>query len=300
MSNNPTPKKELPICDYEGSTYRTDFWEGQGRDYEDAVERRALRALLPSSGGRLIDIGAGFGRLASLYEGFQQVVLVDYSQSQLAYARQQFGDERFIYVVGDVYRLPLVDHSCDVAVMVRVLHHIVDVMRLFHQVYRVLRPGGTFILEAANKRHLKNIARYLLRRGPNPFDLEPYEFAPLHFDFHPRWVADRLREAGFQVRKRRSVSLFRHPRLKSVLPISLLIWLDGALQTITAPVTPAPSVFFQATIDQGGMTGDPVPLEQLFRCPDCGHSPLQRELDAMRCSACGRRWPIENGLYIFK
>ena len=30
-----------PICDYEGSAYRTEFW-GQGREYEDAVERVAF------------------------------------------------------------------------------------------------------------------------------------------------------------------------------------------------------------------------------------------------------------------
>ena len=36
-----------PVCDYEGSDYRTRFWDGQGRDYEDLVERLALRRLLP-------------------------------------------------------------------------------------------------------------------------------------------------------------------------------------------------------------------------------------------------------------
>ena len=35
-----------PVIDYEGSAYRTDFWEGQGRNYEDAAERLALRDRL--------------------------------------------------------------------------------------------------------------------------------------------------------------------------------------------------------------------------------------------------------------
>ncbi|NJO83820.1 MAG: hypothetical protein HC828_14170 [Blastochloris sp.] len=57
----PQPPK---ICDYEGSNYRTEFWEGRGREYEDQVERIALRRLLPPEGGRrLLEIGAGFGRL---------------------------------------------------------------------------------------------------------------------------------------------------------------------------------------------------------------------------------------------
>jgi len=33
---------DTPVIDYEGSGYRTDFWEGQGREYEDAVERLTL------------------------------------------------------------------------------------------------------------------------------------------------------------------------------------------------------------------------------------------------------------------
>ena len=108
MSPATTEGRERPICDYEGSTYRTDFWEGQGREYEDLAERAALRALLPPEGGRLLDIGAGFGRLAALYGGYRQVVLLDYSFSQLQYARQRLGDG-FVYVAADIYR-PLDAH----------------------------------------------------------------------------------------------------------------------------------------------------------------------------------------------
>ena len=76
------------ICDYEESTYRTDFWEGQGREYEDLVERIALRNLLPATGHRLLDIGPGFGRLSEFYEGYDQVVLLDYSRTLLRQAQE--------------------------------------------------------------------------------------------------------------------------------------------------------------------------------------------------------------------
>ncbi len=46
------------VIDYEGSTYSTEFWTG-AREYEDRAERIAIRAMLPPTGGRLIDIGAG-------------------------------------------------------------------------------------------------------------------------------------------------------------------------------------------------------------------------------------------------
>jgi len=220
------------LCDYEGSSYRTDFWEGRGRDYEDRVERLALGSLLPPSGRRLVDIGAGFGRLGSMYEGYDQVILLDYSRSQLEYARQRFGDERFIYVVADIYKLPLATNAVDTAVMVRVLHHIADVPLALQQVKRVVCGQGAFILEFANKRHLKNIVKYVIGRGVNPFDRCPYEFADLHYDFHPAWVARQLREAGFEVEQRLSVSNLRSAFLKRIFSTSSLVKMEAVLQRV--------------------------------------------------------------------
>ena len=41
-------------CDYEGSDYRSAFWGGGKREYEDAAERIAIRRLLPPTGERLV------------------------------------------------------------------------------------------------------------------------------------------------------------------------------------------------------------------------------------------------------
>jgi ubiquinone/menaquinone biosynthesis C-methylase UbiE len=287
------------IIDYEASTYRTDFWQGQGREYEDGVERVAIRAMLPPAGARVVDIGAGFGRLADLYAGYREVVLVDYSQSQLEYARQQLGDERFVYVAADLYHLPLADGAVDAAVMVRVLHHIADVPAAMAQLAQVLTPQGTLVLEFANKRHVKNIARYLLRRGVSPFSREPHEFAELHFDFHPAWVREQLRDARFHVERQRSVSLFRAGVLKRHLPVRWLVGADAALQRLLAPVTPGPSVFMRARrLGQGSLV--PVSRANLFCCPKCGAQPLQSVEGGLRCRACGCSHPVINGVYVFK
>ena len=288
-----------PICDYEGSTYRTDFWEGQGREYEDRVERVALRRLLPPRGQRLLDVGAGFGRLASMYTGYEQVVLLDYSRSHLEHARQQLGDQRFTYVVADIYRPPLAENAVDTTVMVRVLHHIARVPLVLEQIRRVTRPCGTLILEFANKRHLKNLLRCFIGRGIDPFDRAPYQFAELHFDFHPAWIAQRLREAGYQIERRLSASLFRSELLGRIFPTPFLVNMDAALQAITAPLKLGPSIFVRAQVIKSG-SAQLVAEEDLFCCPDCGHQPLDRQADSMRCTACQARWPIENGLYVFK
>jgi SAM-dependent methyltransferase len=288
-----------PICDYEGSSYRTDFWVGQGREYEDGAERVALRRLLPPTARRLLEIGAGFGRLADLYAGYERVILLDYSRSQLEYARSRLGDERFIYVAADLYRLPLAANAVDTAVMVRVLHHLTDVPLALGHIARALRPQGAFILEFANKRHLKNIARYLLGRGASPFTREPYEFTKLHYDFHPAWVRERLLEAGLRPERRLSVSLLRAGALKRAVGADRLVAIDGALQRVTAPLTPGASVFVRSVADRAG---DPALVEEarLFCCPACGDAPLTSEADGHRCEGCGARWPIVNGVHVFK
>lgn len=292
-------RNEPRICDYEGSDYRTDFWEGQGREYEDLAERIALRRLLPPAGRRLLDIGAGFGRLAEFYHGYEQVVLLDYSRSMLRQAQARLGrDGRILYVAANCYALPFAADSFDAVIMVRVMHHVEEVPRLLAEVARVLIGGGSYVLEFASKRHLKAILRYLLRRqGWSPFDPAPYEFVAMNFDFHPAWMRERLAEAMFHVKRTRTVSHFRLPLLKRLVPAPILARLDGLCQPTGAWWQLTPSIFHHCILDKPPREAS---AELLFRCPACGGEELARKAGALACSGCGRRWPVEDGLYNFK
>jgi len=292
-----------PICDYEGSRYRTEFW-GRGREYEDGAERVAMRALLPPAGRRLVEIGAGFGRLADLYGGYEEVVLLDYARSQLLQARQRLGDAgpdgrpRYLYVLGDFYRLPFVPGLFDTVVMVRTLHHAADAPAVLQGVARILAPGGTLILEFANKRNLKAILRYLLRRQAwSPFTPDPVEFAPLNFDFHPKWIYSKLWQANLRIDRARAVSFFRLALLKRLLPTPWLVALDGLLQPVGDLWEPTPSVFLRATAPADR---SPAPPGTFFRCIHCGSAALVDGGDRLICTDCQAVFPIEEGLYDFR
>ena len=287
------------ICDYEGSTYRTDFWEGQGREYEDLAERLALGKLLPSTGHCLMEIGAGYGRLADLYTGYEQVVLLDYAKSQLRQAQEQLGrDGPYIYVAADLYALPLVDDLLDAAVTVRVLHHVQDIPAALAEVARVLRPGGASVTEYANKRHLKAILRWLLHRQAwSPFAPEPVEFVELNFDFHPAWMETQLRQAGLTPQQQLTVSHFRLPLLKRLIPPRLLATADGWLQGTAALWKLTPSVFVQPRAENDESPAEP---HGFFRCPACHSTDLDESPEALACRGCGRRWAIDDGIYDFK
>ena len=287
------------ICDYEGSTYRTDFWEGQGREYEDLAERIALRKLLPPDGDLLMEIGAGFGRLADLYGGYKKVVLLDYSKSMLRQAQERLGrDERYIYVVANLYNLPFVDHLFSTTVTVRVLHHVQDVPAAFREIRRVLIPVGHYILEYANKRHLKAVLRYALHRQQwNPFALEPVEFVKLNYDFHPAWMEARLQETGFTIEKQLTVSYFRHPLLKRLVSPGFLAAVDRSLQWTASLWKLSPSIFVRARAEKGYPPAEP---QGFFRCPAC-HSPRLIEMDqALDCPDCYRKWLIDDGICDFR
>lgn len=237
---------ERPLATYEDLAYRDVFWAT--RRYEDACDRIALRALLPPTGGRLIEVGAGFGRLADEYRGYREVVLLDASEVHVAAARQALaGDERVRVVLGDAFELPFEDASFDAVVCVRVLHHIEDPRPVIAEFGRVLRPGGVLIMEFANKRNLKAIARYLARRQTtSPFSPGPLAYKPFHYDHAPRTVRRWLRGAGFALERTRAASLLRLPLVTRRVPLRALAAVEGALQGPLGPVTPAPSVFVRA------------------------------------------------------
>lgn len=244
MTDSTPLADSIPVCDYEGSAYRTEFWTPDRR-YEDNAERVALQKLLPGTGQRLVDIGTGFGRLADLYAGYEQVILLDYARSLLMDARRRLGsDAHYFYVVADLYHLPLADASVDTAVTVRVLHHIRELPRAFAEIARIVKPGGSYVLEYANKRNLKAILRWLVRQQlENPFSEEAYEFAPLNFDFHPNQIEGLLGETGFQLQARLAVSTFRAALLKRLVPTRLLVILDNLFQNRLAPLSLSPSIF---------------------------------------------------------
>jgi len=291
------------ICDYEGSGYRTEFW-GQGRDYEDAAERVALRHMLPPTGHRLIDIGGGYGRLMPLYSGYDQVVIFDYALSQLRQGQQLWGEggpdghPRHIYVAGDFYNLPFARNTFDTVVMVRTLHHATDAPSVLQGVSHILASRGSFVLEFANKRNLKAILRYLFgRQDWSPFDREPVEFVSLNFDFHPAWIEELLSRENLQIRERRAVSTFRLALLKRLLPTRLLTALDRACQPTGEILPLSPSIFLRC---QAQTNQSPNPATGLFRCPTCGSPHLEEKPEGLTCTVCNATFRKQNGIYNFK
>jgi ubiquinone/menaquinone biosynthesis C-methylase UbiE len=287
-----------PICNYEGSDYQTSFWDQSDRAYEDAVEAVALKRLLPTSGKLLLELGAGAGRNTPRYAGYDRVVLLDYSRTQLQQAQARLGtSDRYLYVAADVYRLPFVDSLFDAATVIRTLHHMADAPKALQQVRAVLQENATFILEYANKQNLKAIFRYLIRKQRwNPFSHEPVEFADLNFDFHPRAVSSWLQSSGFEVKRQLTVSHYRMGIFKKLIPLKLLVGMDSLAQLTGDAWQLSPSVFI---LNRAIGTSIPAEAGTFFKCPKCGTS-LEDTPPILICSGCNQKYPVEDAIYDFR
>jgi SAM-dependent methyltransferase len=293
---------ERPICNYEGSRYSTEFWTPD-RAYEDAVERIALRALLPPLGKILMEIGAGHGRLVDLYTQYKTVVIFDYARTQLEQAVVRWGRDngegkpQFIFVQGDFYALPFVTGLFDTVTMIRTLHHAADAPAVLGGISDILGPNGAFVLEFANKQNLKAILRYWLRRQSwSPFDLDPVEFVDLNFDFHPRWIWSKLNEVGLNRELTRTVSHFRVGVLKRWMPTRLLVAMDSLAQRTGSYWQLSPSVFTRARASQDKSAAS---AGMFFCCPTC-RTPLGMPGESSYHCSCGATWQKEGEIYNFR
>lgn len=224
------------------------------RQYEHASEEMAIRRLL--HGRRFknaVDIGGGYGRLCLLLEHYaDKVTLAEPSQQQLAIAADFLKDrpeiDRKLMQADD---LQFADGSIDLLTMIRVMHHLPDPANEFSEISRVLSPSGYAIIEVANYAHFRNRIKHLAKgqRVPlKPIDIRSAanrDDASIAFVNHnPHTVIRQLLHANLEVISTLSVSNLRSRRLKKMLPHSVMLSAEKALQRPLASLYFGPSIFF--------------------------------------------------------
>lgn len=233
------------------------YW--QGRKYEDQAERIALKRFFKkipqAQKDSLVDIGGGYGRLANLYAPiFRQSLIVDPSKRLLKQAQKYLKSLTNVTVrEGSVESIPCHQSEFNVALLIRVIHHLPDPYLAFLEAYRVLKPGGYFILEFANKVHFLACLRawttadFRFRRSIRPADQntqnDEEERKVLFLNHHPKFIEKKLKEAGFEVIDSLSVSNFRSPILKKILPLGVLLFFESICQKILCFCHFGPSIF---------------------------------------------------------
>ncbi len=237
----------VPLSDYAGYDYKTDYWVNANRKYEDSCEKRTLCRLLKkiqTPVQTLVDAGGGFGRLYPAYKPFSKnMILFDYAAHLLEEADKTIKDPNFKTIQGSVYEMPFEDNSIDAMISIRTLHHL-DPNLFFKDAYRVLKPGGSFIIEIPNKRHLLQICRFLIGKSEfNPFNRSPYKRGDAFFNYHPKDIGSRLSSTGFKIKTSLNTSFFRIGFLKRLLPVKALSFMDLLFQRLFSFTNLTPSIF---------------------------------------------------------
>jgi ubiquinone/menaquinone biosynthesis C-methylase UbiE len=234
MKTKPIPFYNDPAFDY------PQYW--QTRKYENEAEKIALKRLLKiipkSRREKIIDIGAGFGRLTPVYAPlFKSCLLIDPSDKLLEDAKKlskKYNNLKF--EKSFVEKLPVEDNSSDVVLIIRVAHHLQDLEPMIIEIKRILKPGGCFILEFANKIHIKNRMEALIKlnfgffQNHLPENLKTKRNTSPFFNYHPNQIKTLLLGHGFRIVDSLCVSNFRNFWIKRLVPLKLLLQLENIRQ----------------------------------------------------------------------
>ncbi len=130
-------------------------------------------ALLEAAGphpGRLLDIGAGTGRLLELLAPRVDSALgIDASRAMLALARSRLAKPELAHCAvrqADMYRLPLSAAGFDTVIMQMVLHYAEDPAAALAEGARMLRPGGRLIVIDLAHHSRSDLTERLAHRWP--------------------------------------------------------------------------------------------------------------------------------------
>lgn len=252
MAETKTKKNVRKADQYDDPKYNyQDYWAG--REYEHAAEEMAIKRLLRGRRfGRAVDVGGGYGRLSQFLTKFaDNVTLAEPSQQQLNIAKIYLKDtpqvDQKCLQAAD---LKMDDNSADLILVVRVLHHLPDPLPEFKEIARVLKPGGTFVLEFANDAHFLNRLRYGAKgkrvpRAPVDISTSSNRSKIPFVNHHPKTIIKMLHSAGFEVDAVLSGSNLRSPTLKRILGKNILLGLEKVLQPMLAPLYFGPSVWLR-------------------------------------------------------
>jgi ubiquinone/menaquinone biosynthesis C-methylase UbiE len=157
---------------------------------------------LPSDAKRVLELAAGTGRvtrqlLANLAAD-AELVATDLNEPMLAEAQRRIVDPRVKWQTADAQALPFPDRSFDAVACQFGLMFMPDKLLALREMRRVLRPGGTLLLNVWDALELNSASMVLHALAFDSFPDDPPLFFKTPFSMTDAPVLEALaREAGF-------------------------------------------------------------------------------------------------------
>ncbi len=137
-----------PRTDYESMARVYD--RGRTFSLDQLAELRVvLTEYLEGDGLRVLDLGSGTGIFAEALTAWFDVSVVGVEPSR-AMRQKALGKVtgRVSYLGGEAEQIPLADHTCDLAWLSTVLHHVRDRVQCARELRRVLQAGGRVLIRS--------------------------------------------------------------------------------------------------------------------------------------------------------
>ena len=120
-----------------------------------------LKQLLPPNDGNvprsLLDVAGGTGYVASQFAtGFERIVVIDLSEGMLRVAKRRSLET----VHGSALAMPFRDGQFDAVLCTDALHHIKDIDGALSEMARVVKPGGTVLIQEFHIRGVRGWCLY--------------------------------------------------------------------------------------------------------------------------------------------
>ena len=137
-------KRHLIESHFDAIAQNYDFWKQKNAYYYDTIRTFIARSI--PEGSRVFEIGCGTGEiLASMKPGVG--FGVDISAEMVKIAKEKYPQYTFIHSAIEDFQL---DETFDYIIMVDVIDHVCDILKVFENVHQFCHPTTRIILTTAN------------------------------------------------------------------------------------------------------------------------------------------------------
>ncbi len=111
----------------------------------------------------VLDVGAGQGRLSIELSGYGRYIGLEPSKFLVERANELYVAGNRSFICSDVYDIPLKNDSVDAVICINVLFHLKDLVSAISEMARVLKPGGSFLINTADNDEIDLWRSYFIK-----------------------------------------------------------------------------------------------------------------------------------------
>lgn len=144
-------------------------------------------------GGSVLEIGCGAGHLcrAMRRAGYERYLGIDISQTAIARAEAELGDDRTRFRAGDAATMEI-EERFDVVILNEVLNYFLDPRGFVRRLHGNLLPGGVLIISLSQSNLRDGLSKLAIWRAIDP-DHQVIEEVSLHRQPWPIWIIKALK-----------------------------------------------------------------------------------------------------------